>query len=117
MCFCQVQRPLPAFILRLTRFLGWVTAENWSEEELEDTTGCDGGPELCQSESRGITVQALPKHTGGRQKDKEETRMDGAVWEGRRNQVSTVEMKSGRGRVLPGGGSAGVSVGFSEFEA
>lgn len=53
----------------------------------------------------------------GRQKDRGETWMDGDVWEGRRNQVSTVEMKNGRGRVLPGGGSAGVSVGFSEFEA
>lgn len=67
---------------------------------------------LCQPESRGITVQAVPKHPG--EEEGSRTRMDGDGWKGRRNQVSRVEMKSGRQRVVPVWGSAGLSVGFTD---
>lgn len=58
---------------------------------------------LCQPESRGITVQALPKHPGEEEGSRIEERhgwMDGDGWKGRRNQVSKVEMKRGRRRVF-----------------
>lgn len=65
------------------------------------------GAMLCQPESRGTSVlfcqntHAGSGRRGGWQRDSRATRMDGDVREGRRTRAGTVEMKSGRGRVLP----------------